>query len=165
MFFISKSTTAYRQNCKRHGLEGKNICVNHGLKIFEYQYLMVILKLCYHINLQLRKKQICITSSSPKDLFHFMVPSKYLPALCSHAEGDFHNLHLQNILSKYLVNVCEELTCKILRRKQANCKWKSTSCQDKGSKINYQLLNIQYIVLIFLTLHLYSPLQTELPDI
>lgn len=60
-------------------------------------------------------------------------PSRYLPAPCSHAEGGSHNLHLQNISSKYLVSVHEGLACKILRREQANYKTEEHSTSATSS--------------------------------
>lgn len=95
------------------------------------------------------KEWVCITFSNRKEhrsVFH-PSPSKYLPAPCSHAEDGSRNLHPQNILSKYLVNVHEGLTCKILRRKQANDeteKHVSYIIFKKGSNITYQLLTTSW---------------------
>lgn len=68
--------------------------------------------------------------------------SWYLPVLCSPAKGDSRNLRLQNISSRCLGSVGEELTCKTLGRKTgrlwawkaaASEPWASTRGQCKAS--------------------------------
>ena len=60
--------------------------------------------------------------------------SQYLPVLCSPAKGDSRNLHLQNISSRCLGSVGEELTCKTLGRKTGRLwAWKAAASEPWAS--------------------------------